>query len=723
MNKIDFNYTDQIIADFVATEEKNAKREKKDILGLSSLLEQMQLVLAKAKGGKEEVDGSEETCVALSHPAASEKAAPALNANAPSSPTEQTIADTLAQLAAVLSMVQSQIAHSSNSQYKDSLEVQAAQIQEAIANLQQCQKECQEIEQFEQWLNSNPNIQKLLNELWQAGGGGLKKLIAEVIDAAISKQYGIHIDPSSLDPSDYPNLNAYLNAVETVLFGQGVQNFIVDLTGGTDAGVELILKLLKNGSITAAQAQAMLQAILMQMMQMLALIAKADVGGNGTQGPSNTLIAEMMAQMSAIVSQLQGQLAEFSSKKANNDSQIDHDFITQSQASLQKAIDQYNKIEDQEHNQSFWSIFLKIISIIVTVVMCCVGQFEVAAIMAVFLILQQSGALDKLTQAIATALQSSGVLSPEAAKIIADVIVMVIAIVATLGVSAGGTALAGASEVAEAAATVTSRAVNALTETITDATEDGIEMTELSTNTASENATEESVQTAQKSAQSTVQQTAQSATTQVSDQAAEESSNVLKRAFNKVVQRFSQMSKTANAVILVTTQTATSTNLFGDAALAIAAAAHMNEKQKQALEIALQVIGSLLCLVLGGLSMNGMSGGAAVSSIASKLGAAPGLLQKFSMLTNIFGGALQAGSQLKLGFIEMDLANSEAEVGKDEALASLFQNFEKQMDQNMKTSSQHFHTVLKSDGESQANVLSEIFAGESVFAQLLSQAV
>jgi hypothetical protein len=84
---------------------------------------------------------------------------------------------------------------------------------------------------------------------------------------------------------------------------------------------------------------------------------------------------------------------------------------------------------------------------------------------------------------------------------------------------------------------------------------------------------------------------------------------------------------------------------------------------------------------------------------------------------------LQAGSQLKLGFIEMDLANSEAEVGKDEALASLFQNFEKQMDQNMKTSSQHFHTVLKSDGESQANVLSEIFAGESVFAQLLSQAV
>jgi hypothetical protein len=735
MTKINYNdNVQQTLANFISTETKNGEKSKKEALELSVMLEQMMQVLSNAKDGKDVA----EVASGSSHGLGSSAPVGSAPSQAPNSPTDQAIAAALAELSAMLSTVQQQISTCTNSQQKDALVLQEVQIQNAITALQACQKECQEIEQFEQWINQQwPGIAQIWGSNWFFSDF-FKQILGPVMIQWLDQKYGLNIPPNSLNPQNYSTLNDFLSAVEDIAFGNGMQALSIALTGGTNPAISMILKLLESGAISAQQAQAMLQGILQQMMKMMAMIAQANSGAQPGEGPSSSLVAGMMAEMSNLVSQLQSQMAKFSSNQTSNQSQIAQDFIAQAQASLQKAQDQYNKIEKEEHSHSFWSSFLKAITIVISVVViaiaCCTGQFEIAAMTAVFLVLQESGAMDKMTQAITEGLASIPGMPPVLAKVLADVLVVAIMIVATLGTGAVSGAISGASQAAASAAATTADAVatattTAATEVVSTAVEEGIEMVSMAGRSAVEDGASAATRTTTQATETAGETTTTTSTTAAQDagkQAADESSNVLKRAFSKVVEKFASLSKTTQAAILAGTQTAMSTNLFGDAAVAIATASHMSEKQKEAIEIAMEVIGSLLCIVLGGLAGNGLASSTnrtttLAETLSRNLG--PNFLKGFALTTGIGGGALQTGAQAKLGTIELDIANSEAEVGKDEALANLFQSYEKIVSQQTKASMQHYSSTVKNEGEVQANTLSNVFAGEAAFAQILSQAM
>jgi hypothetical protein len=746
MTKINLINTQEILSEFISTEQKNGQKREKDAVELSVILNQMMQVLSDVKDSKDVKEVN-----VHSSPSLGSSAPNSVGDSGPSSPSAQAIAAALAQLAAELSSVQQQISTCTNAQQKNALLLQEAQIQEAITNFQTTYNILQEIEQLENYFNSLTPQQQ---QEWQEGTvttrtfhgwwifgyytyntTDYRQVIGQEIAAYLQANFGINISGMNFD--NFSSLSDLFTAIEDQVMGDSLQKLSVILTGQENPAITMVMKLLESGAISAQQAQMMLLGILQQMMQMLALIDKASAGAQPGEGPSSSLVAGMMAEMSNLVSQLQSQMAKFSSNQTSNQSQIAQDFIAQAQASLQKAQDQYNKIEQQEHSHSFWSTFLRVVSIVISVVViaiaCCTGQFEIAALTVAFLVLQQSGALDKMTQAISQGLIAIG-LPPTVAKVLADVLVVAIMIVATCGAGAAAGAASGASEAvsaavtegADAAATATTEAV---TEAVSSAVEEGIEMVSMAGRSAVEDGTTAVSRTTTEATETATQTSTETATTAAQDagkQAADESSNVLKRAFSKLVEKFANLSKTTQAAILAGTQTAMSTNLFGDAAVAIATATHMSEKQKEALEIAMEVIGSLLCIVLGGLAGNGLASSSGkttsfATTIAKNLG--PNFLKGFALTTGIGGGALQTGAQAKLGAIELDIANSEAEVGKDEALANLFQSYEKIVSQETKASMQHYSSALKNEGEVQANTLSNAFAGEAAFAQILSQAV
>jgi hypothetical protein len=672
------DYQDSI-NEWVSLQSKNSEKEKKDALSLACLLGEMTNVLSVASPSC-----SKSSCIRMSSDDQSNFVAP----------TTQAIADTLSQLAVILSSLKEQLTSSSDEQEKDLLNIEITQVEQAIKTFEKALQLCVNIQVFEQdasdymsaiWWTWQHEVYDQSNHQSTAQDKAYLNLYMQTFE----QKFGA----APPNPSQFSSLSDFEAAILSDVFDTGMQAISGSASLNTPSSmVGFVVKLLKSGFLSAEQAALLLQALLLQMSQMLLLMTKAQ-NDNEKEGPSSSLVSMMMSRMTSLVSSLQSQLAESSQQKSQNDSKIDQTYIALTQTCLQAAADQYAQMKWQET----WGAVIQIISVTASLIIiaasCATGQYEIAAMTAFFLILQESGAITKATTFISDALVKLGI-PPEEAKIVADLIVIAAFVVLSLGISAGASLISSASTIARAAAetatSLLSRMINMCTEA---AVEDGSEATE-------EAMIETSTETSAPSVQS-------------------DSTSVAKSMAGKLGQ---QAMKGLNVSVLMGVQTAASSSVFQDIADAIAAAAHLNAKEKEILEITLEIVGSLICLTLGGISGSMLaSQSQRIPALATALG--PALLKTLAMTGETVGGILDAGAKTGAGIIGLTMANAEEEAGKAEAEANLFQNFEKQMNQNRKETIQFYHDFLKNQGQQQQAALSEMFAGQAAFARLLSQSV
>ena len=185
-------------------------------------------------------------------------------------------------------------------------------------------------------------------------------------------------------------------------------------------------------------------------------------------GPSNQKIEDELAQLIALLNQLQELVAKYNNDKTNDQQKIGQGQLQQLDKAYQDALNQLKEVQEEESSSGFWGSFVKALEIIAVVVVDVVaiatGQFEIAAAATAFTLLSATGGLDKITQAISEGFQQLG-LPSSVADALAKAVIVATAIV--VGIATGNpTAAEGAAEEAgvEAAAEAGDEAANAAAE-------------------------------------------------------------------------------------------------------------------------------------------------------------------------------------------------------------------------------------------------------------------
>jgi hypothetical protein len=165
--------------------------------------------------------------------------------------------------------------------------------------------------------------------------------------------------------------------------------------------------------------------------------------------PSNAQMQESIGQLMELLAQLEGEIAKYASKKAQANASLGQSLMSEMGAQVKRANEELqNVLQDQNHSD-FWSKFIKVAEIVAAVVFCAValllGQPELFAIILVFTVLSQSGAMDKITQGLADVISqilvAAGVPKATAdtvAKVLADVIIIAASIIITVAPCGAG---------------------------------------------------------------------------------------------------------------------------------------------------------------------------------------------------------------------------------------------------------------------------------------------
>ncbi len=291
------------------------------------------------------------------------------------------------------------------------------------------------------------------------------------------------------------------------------------------------------------------------------------------EGPSNDEMADSMGRMVILLQQLVLVLAKATQNKSNLELGMSDAQIKSLRQNYADIINQIKKIDEEKAQRSVSDIFTKIIQGILAVVgaavACLLGQPEIAVAIVVLTVLSLTGAMDKLTSAIAGGIKdllvAGGMDADEAGKVadlIARVLVVVIVIVATLGAGAIAGAAASAAGAVE---------------------EVGIELTEVGGNAAEEAA----------------------------QAAGDGSQNIFSQALSKLKDFFQGLSKLQKVTLMVGSQTILQEN---PAQAFIAALPIKDDTTKEVLEVLMTIIQDLICAIG---SLGALSGGAASASTSA----------------------------------------------------------------------------------------------------------
>lgn len=181
-------------------------------------------------------------------------------------------------------------------------------------------------------------------------------------------------------------------------------------------------------------------------------------GDNATFGSEHSSSYAFMIQslvaVSAAVAEVQVNIAELSEDIEGYNTDINQTYVDAAQDALDEAI-RLTKLIDQLNKQSAgWSQVQEAASITMTVSICILalacGQPELVVMAVSLLVLEETGVINKCTTAISNSLEQTTGISPEAAKILADVLVALSVTLLTLGIGAA----AGMSVIAEEATVV-----------------------------------------------------------------------------------------------------------------------------------------------------------------------------------------------------------------------------------------------------------------------------
>lgn len=358
--------------------------------------------------------------------------------------------------------------------------------------------------------------------------------------------------------------------------------------------------------------------------------------GNGI--PSNAQMQQAIGQLMALLTQLEGEIAKYEEKNNQANSSIGTALIQETQAQLQNAQNQLQKVTNEENQSNFWSTFEKVVEGIVGAIVAAIavlcGQPELAVIVIVFTTLALSGGMDKITKgladAISKALVQAGVpkdKADEIAKVLADVIVIVASIVVTALTCGAG---AGAAVEEDTEMTV----------------EDSVEMTEMNS-------------------EGSVSQTVQS-----TESLTQKLQNFFGKAGNWLKEHnpFNKLPRNVNLSIVAGTQAFASTN-FGTDFMTLVLTNMKDKKTKEELEIILGTVINLLAALAGAGAGASVCTGSArylLKNIASPLKALMGL--------QIVGGSMDFSGQIGSGVTSSELAVTVDEQGKTQALISLLQS-------------------------------------------------
>jgi hypothetical protein len=355
--------------------------------------------------------------------------------------------------------------------------------------------------------------------------------------------------------------------------------------------------------------------------------------------PSNAQMQESIGQLMELLAQLEGEIAKYASKKAQANASLGQSLMSEMGAQVKRANEELqNVLQDQNHSD-FWSKFIKVAEIVAAVVFCAValllGQPELFAIILVFTVLSQSGAMDKITQGLADVISqilvAAGVPKATAdtvAKVLADVIIIAASIIITVATCGAG---AGA--------------------VVDELAEDGIEMTDMTLNS-----TDETVTTAEDIAPKV-------------ESYGQKLQNTLSKAGNAIKENnpFNKVSKTTNLGIVAGTQAAGSANFSADLTSAILLRMPEGKAKDLAKEI-LQTILSLLTLIAGA----GAGASACAGPAAYQLKNVAAAVKVFTGL-QIAASVGQATGETGQGVTYTNLAVNTNDQGITQALLSILQ--------------------------------------------------
>jgi hypothetical protein len=706
--------------------EKKHKREEETLLGLSLMMQQ--LLQSVGHAGEDEALNGSHTMQPSAFSSDPEQ-------DPSTEPTEQALKDALVQMNTMLSQLQQQVNSTQNQELKNELTIEMnaietakAQLQKAedvYANLQkieaaiqaallaQATQEAEEIAHIIDLFGGHANLSLLIQQEyqdifsnWQKGtveytsqSGDIfhsnetvtivdyRKLWGQFILDYLQKNYGI--TASGINPDNYATEGDFEKAVMTHYLGGVFEKMFSILFGGSNPVFDSLVKFFENGGLSAAQILQLLEGMMEEMIKILTLLAKAQ-SSDQKDGPSREMLTAVLCVMTSLVSQLKADVAEFDKGKSSSDSQVLNSLTQMAQEALKKAQQQYKEIEEEEHQKDTWGKVLDIVTTTITVVAivaaCACGQVEIAAMLTFFLIMQKTGEMDKIKAGIADFCVKNFGMSQEDANIMADVVIIV-----SMALLCGG-----ASSVcsAEAAADVSAE--------------------EAETTAAEEAESQEASAQAEAQESEEVENTNQENTQE--ETSAENAKD--KSAVQKIRDFFASLGKSANVGIFAGSQAALNTSLFQDIAISIAEHQHLSQKQKMELEITLEVLGGILCSLVGLMAADGIASNTAQTATSTH-----GMLMKGLSGSMLALSTVQAAAQFKLGEIEMKLSKAQKRAGKEEAITELMQRWEKVFDADMKASMKHYGKVIENHNKVDASVNSELYAGEVVFAQLLSQAV
>jgi hypothetical protein len=439
-----------------------------------------------------------------------------------------------------------------------------------------------------------------------------------------------------------------------------------------------------------------------------------DPTDGGAPAPS---VAVNMGEMVAMLSQLEGLLAQLSNKRAENDNEIDTSLLQLLQQNVQAAKNQYDQLEQEMNSSNSWNTFLKVMEAVVAAVVAVVslacGQPELAIMVVALAAVSLSGGFQEATKLVTEflkkcnlteAFQRLGLSKDEADKAVA-VIASATVIIATVAITL---ITCGAS------------APQAALDTADELTTTGMEMTEMGNGAA----------TGSGGAATTTAETTAETTTETANSASRNITRSISRALNWLKENnpMNKLPKGVNMAILSGSQATMQTNFVNN--LVDAAAPNMSaqekEKLKEILGILVDVIFSLVA-VFAGMGASSTESSVSAESTLGKLttrfqnwaAQSTGLMTKLQLA---LGGAmaLQATGQGMLTASQYRTANIEQALGEYKSSQDILQAVLKMVNSDAQANTKNLTDLLSAHTQQTAETIIEFQKSQSAIAQQMA---
>ena len=456
-----------------------------------------------------------------------------------------------------------------------------------------------------------------------------------------------------------------------------INNTDLELNNIVEEQIELLLSSASNDK--EKKAVQNLQAMITSLFDTISTNGKsaphAQTAAQSAQGASNSDATQpngaeyeqAMIVLAGALAEMQLLLIQVLKGKGQDDAKLAQEQLAGLEANVKVVADQIQKQIDAQEHESIWQKIADAFMMIVGAILCAVGLPEIGAPMLVLGLLQITGALSSITNAITHFLVKDCGMSQTAANIVADAIVVVIVTVASMGV--GGVAAAG--------------------ETVaSDAVDEGIEMSEMAASTAEDG--------------SDVGEVAEDAGTTATD-ATSDGANTAQKAV-------SQGARMARGAVAGFFQSAMATNLVTNI---VATIPFSNSSKGNLAKEIVEVISEIAMVIASIAASFGTGAVDAISqagSMMSNIGKAGYLAQAGGALASTAAG----GYGIDAGVIQLDLAAPESQTQLDETTLAMMNKTEQ--------ATAKFTASIQKTLQADLSLMTKMFVGQEAMANVMARA-